>query len=77
LIVALKLYRWLYPDSGSEAELKGRTITNLYNARPTWLANAQHALDEAAFAAYGWPADLAGEEILARLLELNLSREPA
>jgi hypothetical protein len=26
------------------------------------------------FAAYGWPADLSDDELLARLLELNLSR---
>jgi hypothetical protein len=26
---------------------------------------------------YGWPADLPDDEILARLLALNLEREPA
>jgi hypothetical protein len=26
------------------------------------------------FAAYGWPADLADEEVLGRLLALNLAR---
>jgi hypothetical protein len=26
--------------------------------------------------AYGWPHDLTDDEMLARLLELNLSREP-
>ena len=31
-------------------------------------------LDEAVFAAYGWPADLSDDEILARLLALNLER---
>jgi hypothetical protein len=31
-------------------------------------------LDEAVFAAYGWPATLTDDEILARLLELNLKR---
>jgi hypothetical protein len=34
-------------------------------------------LDAAVFAAYGWPADLSDQEILARLLNLNLSRAPA
>ena len=31
-------------------------------------------LDEVVFAAYGWPADLSDDEILARLLALNLER---
>jgi type II restriction/modification system DNA methylase subunit YeeA len=56
------------------AMLRKRTLTNLYNERPTWLRNAHRKLDEAVFAAYGWPADLADEEILARLLALNLER---
>ena len=29
-----------------------RTLTNLYNARPTWLELAHRKLDEAVFAAY-------------------------
>ena len=29
--------RWLNPEGASEAELKKRTLTNLYNERPTWL----------------------------------------
>ena len=59
------------------AELKKRTLTNLYNARPQWLADAHRALDEAVAAAYGWPADLADDAILARLLALNLERVAA
>ena len=55
-------------------ENDARTLTNLYNARPTWLDNAHRALDAAVAAAYGWPADLADEEILERLLALNLER---
>ena len=43
------------------AELKKRTLTNLYNARPQWLADAHRALDDAVAAAYGWPADLADD----------------
>ena len=54
-----------------------RTLTNLHNERPTWLAHAHATLDAAVFGAYGWPADLADDKILARLLELNLEREPA
>jgi type II restriction/modification system DNA methylase subunit YeeA len=52
---------WLNPPGASEAELKKRTLTNLYNQRPTWLDNAHRRLDEAVFAAYGWPADLSDE----------------
>jgi hypothetical protein len=55
-------------------KLKKRTLTNLYNERPTWLALAHQTLDAAALAAYGWPADLPDEEVLARLLALNLER---
>ncbi|MCH7697877.1 MAG: class I SAM-dependent DNA methyltransferase [Chloroflexi bacterium] len=67
---------WLNPkeDIGEKA-LKKRTLTNLYNERPTWLANAHKALDEAVFAAYGWDDSPDDAEILARLLALNLERE--
>lgn len=51
-----------------------RTLTNLYNQRPTWLELAHKKLDEAVFAAYGWKSDLSDEEILERLLSLNLER---
>jgi hypothetical protein len=61
-------------DAASAAKLKARTLTNLYNEMPTWLKNAHRKLDEAVFAAYGWPADFSDEEILRRLLELNLER---
>ena len=63
-----------HPPNACEAELKKRTLTNLYNARPTWLDNAHKTLDAAVFAAYGWPADLSDEAILERLLALNLER---
>jgi hypothetical protein len=56
------------------AKLKKRTLTNLYNERPAWLANAHQRLDEAVFAAYGWPADLSDDDLLARLLARNLER---
>ncbi|MDP2673514.1 MAG: class I SAM-dependent DNA methyltransferase [Dehalococcoidia bacterium] len=60
----------------AESELKKRTLTNLYNERPTWLVNAHVALDAAVLAAYGWPADISDAEILSRLLALNFEREP-
>ena len=50
-----------------------RTLTALYNARPTWLDLAHRALDAAVLDAYGWPHDVSDEEILARLLALNLA----
>lgn len=67
----------ILPKPGHEKELAKRTLTNLYNLRPQWLANAHAALDAAVAAAYGWPADLADDDILARLLALNLERSAA
>lgn len=72
-----------YPDrllpvnDKAAAILKKRTLTNLYNERPTWLANAHKELDEAVAAAYGWPANLDDDEVLKRLLDLNLARAKA
>jgi len=68
---------WLDPVGADPAELKPRTMTALYNQRPTWLANAHAVLDAAVAAAYGWPADMTEDDVLAALLELNLEREPA
>lgn len=65
---------WLNPPNASEDDLKSRTLTKLYNARPEWLAYAHRTLDTAVFAAYGWPANLTDQEILARLLALNHER---
>jgi type II restriction/modification system DNA methylase subunit YeeA len=68
---------WLNPpDLGDEA-LASRTLTNLYNERPTWLANAHADLDRSVLDAYGWPPDLDDGSILERLLAQNLEREPA
>ena len=68
---------WLNPPGASGAQLKKLTLTNLYNQRPTWLANAHDTLDAAVADAYGWPADLTDAEILERLLALNLERAAA
>ncbi|MEN9902272.1 MAG: hypothetical protein RL651_936 [Pseudomonadota bacterium] len=62
---------------GHETELKKRTLTNLYNARPAWLDMAHKTLDAAVAEAYGWAdytPDVSDEEILRRLLALNLER---
>jgi hypothetical protein len=61
-------------DADCAAKLKQRTLTNLYNERPTWLDLAHNSLDVAVAAAYGWPADLTDEQILEKLLSLNLER---
>jgi hypothetical protein len=63
---------------GHEAELKKKTLTNLYNTRGTpegaWI-DALHAdLDRAVAAAYGWPEDIGTDDALARLLTLNQTR---
>jgi type II restriction/modification system DNA methylase subunit YeeA len=65
---------WLNPPDAPDSELKKRTLTNLYNERPTWLELAHKRLDDAVLDAYGWQPDLSEDEILARLLELNLKR---
>lgn len=61
-------------DEASAANLRNRTLTKLYNERPTWLVNVHNRIDEAVFAAYGWPPSLSDDALLAKLLELNLSR---
>jgi hypothetical protein len=81
-VVPLGMTASPYPDRivakpGFEKDLAKRTLTNLYNQRPAWLAQAHEALDAAVAAAYGWadytPA-MPDDEILRRLLALNLER---
>jgi type II restriction/modification system DNA methylase subunit YeeA len=69
--------RLLPVDATAAAILKTRTLTNLYNQRPAWLANAHRDLDTAVAAAYGWPTDISEDDALARLLELNKLRAGA
>ena len=61
-------------DEAAAKELKKRTLTNLYNTRPQWLADAHANLDAAVAAAYGWPRSISDDEVLRELLELNLTR---
>lgn len=61
-------------DADCAAKRKKRTLTNLYNERPAWLDLAHKKLDAAVASAYGWPADLTEEQILEKLLALNLER---
>jgi hypothetical protein len=65
---------WLNPEGITGKELAKRTLTNLYNQRPTWLEQAHERLDRAVYAAYAWEYPLPDEEVLLRLLELNLTR---
>lgn len=77
-VVPLGLAASPYPDrtvakAGFEKELAKRTLTQLYNQRPAWLAAAVAA-------AYGWrdyTGDMPDDEILRRLLALNLARSAA
>ena len=64
-------------DEEAEKELKKRTLTNLYNARPQWLEDAHSALDASVAAAYGWDVDVSEDEALRELLSMNFaSGEP-
>jgi hypothetical protein len=81
-VVPLGMERSPYPDRivarpGFETEVAKRTLTNLYNLRPAWLAQVHAALDAAVAAAYGWADYSAGtpdDEILRRLLAMNVAR---
>jgi hypothetical protein len=67
----------IIPKPGREDDLKKLTLTNLYNKPPTWLTYTHQILDAAVAAAYGWTnytAEMSDEEILRRLLALNLQR---
>ena len=59
-------------DEATVKELKKRTLTNLYNARPQWLADAHATLDAAVAEAYGWEGDISEDEALGELLALNI-----
>ena len=60
-------------DAAAAMALRARTLTNLYNVRPQWLADAHAALDAAVAAAYGWDAGIAEDDALRELLAMNLS----
>jgi hypothetical protein len=62
------LIRWsaIQAVAATDKELRRRTLTNLYNQRPTWLKLAHRELDRAVLAAYaavdpegGWAEDWA------------------
>ncbi len=64
-------------DEEAAKQLKMRTLTNLYNRRPQWLADAHGALDAAVAAACGWDNEISEEDALAELLALNLAEGEA
>lgn len=61
-------------DDKAAVILKERTLTDLYNERPSWLDNAHRELDAAVAVAYGWPVDISADEAIARLFALNQQR---
>jgi hypothetical protein len=66
---------WLNAPGIPPHELHLRTLTNLYNQRPAWLANVHADLDRAVLECYEWPTNASDEAILAHLLALNLERD--
>jgi len=76
-IGTVRFPRTVPKDDACAVKLKVRTLTNLYNESLSSLTNAHRKLDEAVFAAYGWPPDLSDDELLPRLLDLNLARAAA
>ena len=64
----------VHPPAGRSAWACWPPGPLVVNERPAWLDTAHSELDEAVYAAYGWPPDLSDAETLARLLALNLER---
>jgi hypothetical protein len=71
----------IVPQPEYAKAIKERSLTNLYNKRAKgdvqWLEDVHRTLDAAVALAYGWDdytPDMPDEEILRRLLELNLKR---
>jgi len=57
--------------AGHDTDMRQRTLTQLYNVRPTWLQELHNVLDFAVAQAYGWAWPLADTEVLHRLAKLN------
>ena len=71
------LKKKLYSQDSESTNRNSTTIWGAYSTTSaflTWLDLAHQKLDGAVFDAYGWPHALSDEEILARLLALNLER---
>ena len=63
----------LLRDKKAATALKKRPLTDLYNTRPQWLADAHAQLDVAVAAAYGWPGEITDDAALHKLLARNRS----
>ena len=61
-------------SEAAEKELRKRTLTNLYNARPQWLDDAHSTLDAAVATTYGWDPMIGEDDALRELLVLNSAR---
>ena len=61
-------------DDDCAKKLAKRTLTNLYNECPAWPTNAHARLDAAVATAYGFDPELTDEQILEKLLALNIER---
>jgi type II restriction/modification system DNA methylase subunit YeeA len=61
-------------NGSASIALRERTLTNLYNKRPIWLANAHPDLDAAVATAYGWPINISDDDAISRLFVLNQLR---
>lgn len=61
-------------NAKAERELRDRTLTNLYNRRPQWLADAHLAIDSAVASAYGWETEISESDALKKLMQLNSER---
>ena len=55
-------------DVAAAKQLKSRTLTNLYNARPQWLADAHARLDAVVAEAYGWDPEISKDEGASRAI---------
>ena len=81
-VIPLGMQASPYPDRivakfGHKKDLAERTLTKLYNQRPARLAAAHQTLDAAVAATYSlanYTADMPDEEILKRLIALNLAQ---
>jgi type II restriction/modification system DNA methylase subunit YeeA len=73
-IGAVRYPRLVQKDAHCASQLAARTLTKLYNERPDWLEKLHRTLDAAVFAAYGWDPAMTDDQILEKLLALNLER---
>ncbi len=67
---------WLAAPDSAGATMHPRSLTGLYNQRPTWLAIAHDDLDRAVLHSYGLAEQTTDAEILAQLMRRNLHERP-